>query len=55
MEASITFLLEEEKGSKIELSAQLYLEKFYKDLGFKPISASYLEDGIPHIRMVFDQ
>lgn len=55
MEASITFLLEEEKVSKIELSAQLYLEKFYKDLGFKPISASYLEDGIPHIRMVFDQ
>nr|WP_314093862.1 GNAT family N-acetyltransferase [uncultured Shinella sp.] len=39
-------------GAAIELSAQSYLERFYKALGFTPISAEYVEDGIPHIDMV---
>jgi ElaA protein len=39
---------------KIALSAQQYLEQFYKDMGFLPIGETYLEDGIPHIRMVRD-
>ena len=36
----------------IALSAQKYLEQFYKDLGFLTEGKEYLEDGIPHIRMV---
>ena len=36
----------------IALSAQKYLEKFYSDLGFITEGKEYLEDGIPHIRMV---
>ena len=36
----------------IVLSAQKYLEKFYTDLGFLTEGKEYLEDGIPHIRMV---
>jgi len=36
----------------IALSAQKYLEKFYIDLGFIPEGKEYLEDGIPHLRMV---
>lgn len=36
----------------IVLSAQKYLEHFYKDLGFLSEGKEYLEDGIPHIRMV---
>ena len=36
----------------IELSAQTYLKKFYNDLGFREIGEEYLEDGIPHIRMI---
>ena len=36
----------------IALSAQQYLEQFYTDLGFTTEGSSYLEDGIPHIRMV---
>lgn len=39
-------------GAAIELSAQSYLERFYKALGFTPISEEYVEDGIPHIDMV---
>lgn len=38
----------------ITLSAQLYLENFYQSLGFKTISEPYLEDDIPHIRMIKD-
>ncbi len=36
----------------IELSAQTYLLKFYNDLKFKKIGEEYLEDGIPHVRML---
>ncbi|MFV8783761.1 GNAT family N-acetyltransferase [Microbulbifer sp. SA54] len=38
--------------SPIRISAQLYLEKFYTDLGFEQVSEPYDEDGIPHIEMV---
>jgi len=37
---------------KVELSAQVYLKRFYNDLGFTEIGEEYLEDGIPHIRML---
>jgi len=39
-------------GVAVELSAQSYLERFYKALGFTPISEEYVEDGIPHINMM---
>lgn len=38
--------------SRIALSAQSYLREFYADLGFIPEGKEYLEDGIPHIKMV---
>lgn len=36
----------------IKISAQVYLDKFYRNLGFKPVGEEYLEDGIPHISMI---
>ena len=36
----------------IRVSAQMYLERFYHELGFNQIGDGYLEDGIPHIGMV---
>ena len=39
-------------GSKIQISAQLYLEPFYKSFGFVTVSDPYDEDGIPHIEMI---
>lgn len=36
----------------IEISAQSYLLKFYTDLGFRVIGEEYLEDCIPHRRML---
>ena len=52
MRSSIDYIQENLKGDKIELSAQKYLDKFYKDLGFYKIGEDYLEDGIPHQRMI---
>lgn len=36
----------------IKISAQVYLKRFYNNLGFKEIGEGYLEDGIPHIGMI---
>ncbi len=35
----------------IRISAQKYLEHFYKSLGFETVSGIYLEDGIKHVEM----
>ena len=51
---SIEYIKQNINGKKIELSAQKYLDKFYKDLGFYKTGEDYLEDGIPHQRMLFD-
>lgn len=37
--------------TKITISAQLYLQKFYESHGFVTTSEVYLEDDIPHIQM----
>jgi ElaA protein len=36
----------------VAISAQVYLEPFYRSLGFVAISAPYDDCGIPHIDMV---
>ena len=52
MEKSIEIIKKNTKEEKIEISAQKYLTKFYKDLGFKKTGKEYLEDNIPHIKMM---
>jgi len=52
MQKSIEELKNEHNEENIEISAQKYLIKFYDDLGFKKIGEEYLEDNIPHIKMV---
>jgi ElaA protein len=37
----------------IRISAQAHLDKFYGSLGFVSVSAQYLEDGIPHVEMLY--
>jgi len=37
--------------TKITISAQLYLKKFYESHGFIQTSEMYLEDDIPHVEM----
>ena len=38
--------------TRIAISAQLYLKKFYESHGFVAEGEPYLEDDIPHIRML---
>ena len=52
MEASIKAVEENLKETKIHISAQEYLIKFYSSLGFKQVGEGYLEDGIPHVGMI---
>ncbi len=37
----------------IKISAQVYLDQFYRSLGFEPVGEGYLEDNIPHIAMIW--
>jgi len=52
MEAAIMAVNVHFRAFKIEISAQEYLKEFYNRLGFIKIGDGYLEDGIPHIKMI---
>ena len=52
MEASINAIKSHYNQTKIKISAQTYLIKFYNELGFKERGKPYLEDGIPHTVMI---
>lgn len=39
----------------IKIGAQEYLKKFYESFGFVQCSETYLEDDIPHIKMLRNQ
>lgn len=52
MNASINAIKEYYKETRIKISAQTYLKKFYNSLGFEEVGEGYLEDGIPHIGMI---
>jgi len=49
---TLDYILKNKFDEKITLSAQRYLIPFYEGLGFNTIGKGYLEDGIPHIKMV---
>ena len=51
MKESINYIKNNMQEKEIVLSAQKYLDKFYRDLGFKSEGEDYLEDGIPHQKM----
>ncbi len=52
IQKSFIIINEELTCTRIKISAQQYLEKFYLNLGFTPTSEPYDEDGIPHIAMI---
>jgi len=52
MKASLEAVKSHFKTNKVMVSAQRYLVKFYEELGFQISGEPYLEDGIPHIKMV---
>lgn len=52
MQASIDEIYNRHGKQPVRVSAQVYLDKFYRELGFIPEGEGYLEDGIPHMSMV---
>jgi ElaA protein len=55
MKGAIEKTLQQYGVQKIKIGAQLYLLNFYSNLGFTQTSEVYMEDGIPHIEMLFDK
>jgi ElaA protein len=53
MQQAITGIETHFGETKITISAQLYLQKFYESNGFVKTSEMYLEDDIPHIEMKY--
>ncbi len=52
MQKSIEMVYKTHGNQPIRIGAQLYLKRFYEDLGFDKASDEFLEDEIPHIEMV---
>lgn len=52
MERSIIAVEQYYPGEAIAISAQQHLHEFYSRMKFEPVGKPYLEDDIPHIKMV---
>ena len=52
MKASKQAVKDHFNTSEIKISAQTYLKRFYNNLGFLEVGEEYLEDGIPHVKMI---
>ena len=55
MKAGIEVAKEKFGAKVIKIGALLYAKPFNVGCGFRQISGEYLEDGIPHIYMVYEQ
>ncbi|MBQ1383242.1 MAG: GNAT family N-acetyltransferase, partial [Solobacterium sp.] len=41
-------------ADRIYLEAQVYAKGLYEKLGFREVSDVFLEDGIPHVKMILE-
>ncbi|MGT2712362.1 GNAT family N-acetyltransferase [Streptococcus oriscaviae] len=55
MQQAIDYIVRVLKEDRIKIGAQAYLEAFYASLGFEQVSEVYLEDGIPHMDMLYQK
>ncbi|UCZ55229.1 GNAT family N-acetyltransferase [Bacillus shivajii] len=53
MQQTMDLLVNELHETAIKLSAQDYIKHYYAAFGFKQVSDVYLEDGIPHVDMLY--
>lgn len=49
---SIQYIIDNFEEKSIAISAQTYLTKFYNSHDFHQVGEGYLEDDIPHIKMI---
>lgn len=55
MQLAIKKTCEQFDVTSIRIGAQCYLIRFYEALGFTIFSKEYLEDGIPHVEMIYNR
>ena len=55
VQKAIEVAIEKYHAEKIVIEAQTYVKKMYENVGFKQISMPFLEDGIEHIKMVYER
>lgn len=55
MRKALEIISEKFPDQPIKIMAQSYLVKFYENFGFKNISESFMEDGIPHNYMIIEK
>ncbi len=53
MVEALRFIKNELKETEVRISAQVYIKKFYENVGFEVVSEEYLEDNIPHVQMLY--
>jgi len=49
---ALGFIAKRQGDVQVKISAQVYLERFYADFGFRRSSDDYSEDGILHCEML---
>ena len=54
MAESMNFVRDKYGDVPVRLSAQKHLENYYGNHGFKSTGKEYLEDGIPHVEMLYN-
>ena len=54
MAESMKFVRDKYGEVPVRLSAQKHLEHYYGNHGFKSTGKEYLEDGIPHVEMLYN-
>ena len=55
MKAGVRVAREKFGAKSVMVGAQTYAKAFYESVGFRQISGEYLEDGIPHIYMIYQE
>lgn len=53
LQLAIRYIADTLGETTIRISAQCYIRGFYERLGFAACSGEYLEDGIPHVEMLW--
>ena len=54
LEAGITAAREKFGATAIRIEAQTYAAELYRSVGFRQTSEEFLEDGLPHIEMLWE-
>ncbi|GEL78611.1 GNAT family N-acetyltransferase [Tenuibacillus multivorans] len=53
LQEAMDFIDENWENCDVKIEAQAHLQAFYSQCGFETISDEFLEDGIPHVEMLY--